>query len=607
MMKMKPASDLFPFISLGTNNQSITLKDLLQVSVAETGTAGAIRSLLLSLQKNGHESEKSGLSRAGREARIFSHQTLTRKKKERKSIPEDVMVEKGKVSTKDVPRDNVPIQLFLKEMGAVPLLTREGEIRLAKQIEEGRTAVAMGLFSLPLTLGHLASLRKQLRKGEMFSHQVVVTGEHEGEGGQRAFDPELVDADKIKHILECLDKIQRLSKRLKRVNDQRQEAKESPTPKPAFSKRIRTIQQRIVDQIECLKLRPDLKEEMRNRVQAVHEEVLLNEQVLKEGARQLDLSDTDALQLFSNMTNQLSSFLPIIRRTGLSKEKILKMMKECRNACAQLLKTQKEVIEMPLVDFKAMVQALAHAEKKMKQAKTKMAEANLRLVVSIVRRYANRGLHFLDLIQEGNIGLMRAIEKFDYRRGYKFSTYATWWIRQGITRAIADQARTIRVPVHVHETTQKLNRVTRQLAQQSGCEPTINEISEAMGMPAVKTKEMLDSLQETFSLDTPFREDEDARLGDAIEDTTTPSPFTLAERLDMQRHVASVLETLNPREEHILRKRFGIGHGTEHTLEEIGEDFGITRERIRQIESIALKKLRSSQSREHLEQLLENH
>jgi RNA polymerase primary sigma factor len=294
------------------------------------------------------------------------------------------------------------------------------------------------------------------------------------------------------------------------------------------------------------------------------------------------------------------------RKQQLTPEEIDRLKEDVQTGKSTLQRIQNEVLTMPMEEFTASLTILETAEEKVKRGKAQLIEANLRLVVSIARKYTNRGLQFIDLIQEGNIGLMRAVDKFEYQRGYKFSTYATWWIRQGVTRAIADQARTIRIPVHMIEANTKLARTARQLVQQLGREPTPEEIAERMGLTPEKVRMMLDISKGTISLETPIGEKEDSQLGDLIEDKNAVSPMDAANRYDLQRQIANALGVLTPREETVIRKRFGIGDSTDHTLEEIGQDFDVTRERIRQIEAKALKKLRHPSCSHKLRSLVDH-
>jgi len=290
----------------------------------------------------------------------------------------------------------------------------------------------------------------------------------------------------------------------------------------------------------------------------------------------------------------------------LPEESLLSIKKIVAEARAKIRRIESEEAKMTSEDLKESVKHLDLADDKMKRGKAELVEANLRLVVSIAKKYTNRGLQFLDLIQEGNIGLMKAVDKFEYRRGYKFSTYATWWIRQAITRAIADQARTIRIPVHMIETINKLIRTSRHLVQKLGREPTPEEIAERMDLPLDKVRKILKIAREPISLETPIGEEEDSHLGDFIEDKKAVSPLDAAIRYDLQRQISTALETLTPREEKVLRKRFGIGESTDHTLEEVGQDFEVTRERIRQIEAKALRKLRHPSRSKKLRSFVES-
>ncbi len=495
----------------------------------------------------------------------------------------------------DLSRTDDPVRLYLREMGSVSLLSREGEIALAKKIEEGKDELIRAMAGMPMTLATLDGLRGQIKKREVRVGEVVLVhdpGEEDLEDAEMAEAPE--EEELRAQALAELEHVRRLGKTLVRLYGQRR----AGTPEARWSKRVRAIQGALGARVEGLHLQPAVRDQLVGQIKDAGRRVRQAERVLRECCQRVGHRPPDGLKVLRRLGRAGAVYGPVERQTGVSEAVLRQVVLRSQEAQATLKHVERGVTFLPTEEFKRALVGLEWAEDKMKRGKAALIEANLRLVVSIAKKYTNRGLQFLDLIQEGNIGLMKAVDKFEYQRGYKFSTYATWWIRQAITRAIADQARTIRIPVHMIETINKLVRTSRHLVQQLGREPTPEEIGVRMEMPLEKVRKILKIAKEPISLETPIGEEEDSHLGDFIEDKKAVSPLDAAVRYDLQRHIGKSLQALTTREEKVLRRRFGIGEAADHTLEEVGQDFEVTRERIRQIEAKALRKLRHpSQSR----------
>jgi RNA polymerase primary sigma factor len=517
-------------------------------------------------------------------------------------------------------RTTDPVRMYMREMGTVELLTREGEIRIAKRIEEGLEAVKIALGSYPGTYDLLLRHYETVKAGQMRLVDVIVGFVDPNapdeiaqpqnpkmmalEREEAANDEEEADGDEDEEAIDTGPDPEEAAKRFNSIAKVHHQFLGSLDKLGSKDPKTQKIRKKICGELMELKLSPKMFDQLIDNLrQHVTEVRLLEKEIMFLCIKQAGMPRKDFISTFpknETSTRWLDKHIKAKKRYSAPLAKFKDEIERRQNK----LKDLEGLFHVLISEIKEINREVSIGEAKARRAKKEMVEANLRLVISIAKKYTNRGLQFLDLIQEGNIGLMKAVDKFEYRRGYKFSTYATWWIRQAITRSIADQARTIRIPVHMIETINKLNRISRQMLQEMGREPTPEELAVRMEMPEDKVRKVLKIAKEPISMETPIGDDEDSHLGDFIEDTSVSSPIDSATTESLRETTHSVLAQLTPREAKVLRMRFGIDMNTDHTLEEVGKQFDVTRERIRQIEAKALRKLRHPSRSEQLRSFL---